>query len=108
MVQINEFALSKGFTHMCGHFCADLLNKTHCCRCQNPNNGYIFMPISMICEICTFVMRKYCDGFYFQKCPVCGKIIQTTDNNGLPAATPLSSCSKECSDKIKENNNKEQ
>jgi hypothetical protein len=33
-------------------------------------------------------MRKYADGFYFQKCQKCGKIIETTDK-GEPILAPL-------------------
>lgn len=100
----NNNKAAKGFMHTCGHFCADTSNKAYCCRCQNPNNGYIFKPISMICEICKKVMKKYADGFYFQECPVCGKKTQTTDNRGLPVAAPLSSCSDECSEKKEKEN----
>jgi len=87
---------NQGFKHECGHFCADTSNQSHCCRCQNPENGYAFLPINLFCKICKGTMRKYGDGFYYQKCPVCGKISQTI-NHSLPILAPLVACSKECS-----------
>ncbi|MFX1499990.1 MAG: exonuclease domain-containing protein [Promethearchaeota archaeon] len=86
---------SKGFRHQCGHFCANTSNHSHCCRCQNPKNGYSFIPTFSICKICWGTMKKYADGFYFQKCPVCDNIVQTT-KDCLPILAPMQSCSIEC------------
>ena len=85
----------KGFRHECGHFCSHG-NKKHCCRCQSPKNGYYWPHYFSICRICKGVMRKYVDGFYFQKCPVCGKVVKST-NKGTPILAPLAACGEKCS-----------
>lgn len=80
----------KGFKHECGHYCGNS-NKEYCCRCQNPKNGYRFLDKWSICKICWGTMRKHVDGFYFQKCPHCEKITETT-HKGRPVLAPLAGC----------------
>jgi hypothetical protein len=58
----------------------------------------------MICPICKKVLRKYPDGCYYQRCPICGKV-QSTTHHGLPVLAPLSGCGNDKN--IKQNNKKE-
>lgn len=90
-VNINEKKHdNNGYKHKCGHYCSST-NEEHCCRCQNPKNGYLFKHKWSICKICWGTMRKHVDGFYFQKCPYCGKTTETT-HKGIPVCAPLAGC----------------
>jgi ribosomal protein S27AE len=40
-------------------------------------------------------MRKYVDGFYFQRCPNCGRVVLTV-HHGNPVLAPLQNCGYKC------------
>ncbi|MFW9873715.1 MAG: hypothetical protein ACFFG0_11475 [Candidatus Thorarchaeota archaeon] len=75
----------------CGHFCGNDEFVSLCCRCHTPKNGERFLLYDQVCDICHEDMQKYVDGNYFQRCPLCGRVVKTV-HQGYPVLAPMNNC----------------